>query len=179
MDSHFITGAVGPEHPSSLIYKEIWHCSSSTTLFFTLKSNPDLHFGRGPAAHPGRSVRAPEPRVRAFSKPYGKRGAQSNHVAAEPRPGGNAWNARRGPALLPSQGLGSRSARSHLPSLPGPAAPQPQAPSNAQGPVEPRRSVPARLADGERPVPPLKPHAPRIPQWVQTRVLPPGPTALG
>lgn len=81
------------------------------------------------APHPGRSARAPEPRVRAFSKPYGKRGAQSNHVAAEPRPGGNARNARRNPDLLGSQGPGSRSACSCLPSPQSSAAPQPLAPS--------------------------------------------------
>lgn len=81
------------------------------------------------APHPGRSARAPGPRMRAFSKPYGKRGAQSNHVAAEPRPGGNVRNARRGPELLRSQGPGSPGARSRLPSLPNPTAPRPPAAS--------------------------------------------------
>lgn len=119
-----------------------------------------------------RSSRAPARRVRAFSKPYGKRGAQSNHVAAEPRPGGNVRNALRGHALLRSQDPGSRGARPWLPTLPNPTAPPvPAGPPGTRG----SRSSPAQTSplagsgDRARRIGLLVLRKPRTPQRVQTR----------
>lgn len=56
--------------------------------------------------------------VRLSSEPYGKHGARRDHVAAEPRPGGNVRNARRGPGA-PARVPAARALPSSLSPRPG------------------------------------------------------------
>lgn len=141
----------GPEPSSCLSLQKNMRNSHSTTL---LTAQTATSSTGGDPACPARELdcasahrtlggpRSLRSLVRASSKPYGKRGARSNHVAAEPRPGGNARNARRSPAL------GARAqVRGALPCPPpSPARPHPgprPAPRTRRG-----RSSPAQALRG-------------------------------
>lgn len=115
--------------------------------------------------------------VRLSSEPYGKHDARRDHVAAEPRPGGNARNARRGPGA-PARVPAARALPSTLSlSLPGGAAPQsPASFSRTPRAGNSSSSRQAGRGDRARPFEPPRAPNPRIPQ---SRVSPPAPTARG
>ena len=103
--------------------------------------------------------------VRLSSDPYGKHGARRDHVAAEPRPGGNVRNARRGPGA-PARVPAARALPSSL-SLPGRAAPQsptsfPRTPKAGDSSASRR----AGRGDRARPFEPLEPRTPEFPKAV-------------
>lgn len=183
--------ALGPDRPPAF-YKEIRHRIISATLLSALKKPPlSIFWERGPRAtvagpfvgvpHPGRSPPALEPECAPFLSltvstarsattwrqsrgPAGMRGMRGGRSAPEPRPG------------FPQCACG----RASRASLPRPAAPLPQAPwprTAEAGRAPAGDSSEAWGLTGAHSIP----HTPRSRNspGVQTRVLPPGPTAWG